>query len=1812
MQSQTISFNTQALGTGYSGSNGAGGISFVVVNTNPYPVYLKQINNFQTSASTLTNVTLYHSASSLSGAPGNITTNPAWILDLTVPSVTIAAAASQNPILTNLNIAIPANDTFRFHLGSTSTISYTTSGAAVTPNNFTNLGVKLLVGDFQIGAANVGYGGPATAPTNQPRSFTGTVVIDATPATPCTGIPTAGSTSANDTNVCIGQTVVFNLSGLVGASGQSFQWQENGINLLNDTNSFLLKTITAGNAYQCVVTCNNTSQSTTSAPLTMVLNPFSSCYCSINATGTTGADIGNVTIGAFTNGTAIPIVGNTTANKTYTNFTNLGPVPLFSGAVNSFSIASITSVAAPTTTTITTTRVYVDYDQNGIYDPVNELLFTGTGNFVGNNIITSNPLVPGTALSGITGMRIQVYQSTAFSPCGPTAATLQGETEDYLVNIQPATLCSGAPNIGNVASNDSTVCPSTVFNLSLQNGSIGGGIKYQWQANGVNLANDTLPTLSTSISANTSFTCVTTCTVSSQSSTSSPLLITINPFLVCYCPIVATGTTGADIGNVTVGGFTNGSATPIVGNTTANKTYTDFTNLSPIQIFSGAPNTFSIAAITSVVAPTTTTVITTNVFIDLNQNGIFDPVSELILTGTGNFVGANVATASPIIPISASTGLTRMRVMVYQSTAFGSCGPTSATLQGETEDYIVDIQPSSSCFGTPTAGSVASNDTSVCPSVNFNLSLIGATSGSGIQYQWQANGANLLNDTLPTLTKSILSNTIYTCVLTCVPSGQSATSSPLTITTNPIVSCYCASNSTNPADEDIGQVTLGAVTNGLGCLPSNNNPNANSTGYSDFKTSLAPIPVLKGIATPLSICIINAAVTYFNTSVKVFIDINSDGQFKDSLNSVTPTGEVFLAQLLANNAANRVASTSLIIPATVPNGQIAMRIVANETATMNLVVPCGTYTWGETEDYMLDIQTPVPCAGAPVVGTTAVNDTTVCFGTIVNFTMNGFVPSGGLTYQWQENGVNVPGATNQVFSDTIFAANSYQCVVTCTNTSTSSTSAPITMVLNPFSTCYCPIVATATTGTNIGNVTVGAFTNGLATPILANTNANKAYTSFTNLPPIPVFSGALNNFSISAITSAATSTVTVNGRIYIDFNQNGIFEPATEEVLTGTANYTGSNQINANFLIPGTALSGITGMRVVMYESTAFSPCGPTSNFTAGETEDYLVNIQPSVLCTGAPTGGNVASTDSTVCPTTNFTLSVQGATIGGGITYQWQANGVNLLNDTLPTLTTSITANTIFTCVINCTATGLSASSSPLAITVNPFSVCYCNIIATGTTGADIGNFTLGSFSNGLGTPILANTSANKTYTNFTSLAPIPVFSGTTNPISVGAITSLTTSTAVLTARVYIDYDQNGIYDPVNELFFSGTGNFTGTNVISGSPSLPVMALSGVTGMRVMLYQSTAFTPCGPTSATLQGETEDYLVNIAPAAPCIGVPASIVISSSDLNVCGDIYTLSVDTIVPALGISYTWTANSTPIVAATGPFYSTAQSTTTTYQLTVTCANGGTVSSNSITVNQNPADSCYCFTGLGGFCTSVPIDGFRISKKTGATFTPTTLNNQNNGCTVGIGGQTYTAFPISSGQFAVLAPADTFQLSVTNSIGAPIQVKVWTDWNKDGVWNNTNELTNICTTGCVAGTNSAQFLIDPSAAIGDTVRMRVRTRSGTITDACQSIGSGETEDYFLIVGSNTILSLSQLNSKILTKVSVYPNPTFGILNYDIPAAAKSATIIVTDLLGRKILESDAKNTTKSIDLSGFKNGTYLVVINVDGKIFQSKVLLNQ
>lgn len=85
-------------------------------------------------------------------------------------------------------------------------------------------------------------------------------------------------------------------------------------------------------------------------------------------------------------------------------------------------------------------------------------------------------------------------------------------------------------------------------------------------------------------------------------------------------------------------------------------------------------------------------------------------------------------------------------------------------------------------------------------------------------------------------------------------------------------------------------------------------------------------------------------------------------------------------------------------------------------------------------------------------------------------------------------------------------------------------------------------------------------------------------------------------------------------RIYIDFNQDDVFEDTDELVISGASE--SSNILSANAYIPTDASLGTTRMRVVLSSSEEAAPCGA---FAYGEVEDYMIFIGNEFVYDDAP-----------------------------------------------------------------------------------------------------------------------------------------------------------------------------------------------------------------------------------------------------------------------------------------------------------------------------------------------------------------------------------------------------------------------------------------------------------------------------------------------------------------------------------------------------------------------------------------------------------------
>lgn len=74
------------------------------------------------------------------------------------------------------------------------------------------------------------------------------------------------------------------------------------------------------------------------------------------------------------------------------------------------------------------------------------------------------------------------------------------------------------------------------------------------------------------------------------------------------------------------------------------------------------------------------------------------------------------------------------------------------------------------------------------------------------------------------------------------------------------------------------------------------------------------------------------------------------------------------------------------------------------------------------------------------------------------------------------------------------------------------------------------------------------------------------------------------------------------------------------------------------------------------------------------------------------------------------------------------------------------------------------------------------------------------------------------------------------------------------------------------------------------------------------------------------------------------------------------------------------------------------------------------------------------------------------------------------------------------------------------------------------------------------------------------------------------------------------------------SKLSVYPNPSNGILNFIAETVLEHATLQIIDISGRIVIENSDFNSNETINISSLNSGIYIVKINHDGKTFSKKV----
>lgn len=170
------------------------------------------------------------------------------------------------------------------------------------------------------------------------------------------------------------------------------------------------------------------------------------------------------------------------------------------------------------------------------------------------------------------------------------------------------------------------------------------------------------------------------------------------------------------------------------------------------------------------------------IWVDFNHNGVFE-ASENVALSTAAAAGNATVTYTFSIPLSATPGITRIRLRGASDGAYTAAGACTSSSYGETEDYFLNVLAAPVCSGTPVAGTITSSAANVCYSGSVTLSASGFTSGViGTSFQWY-NSAGAISGAISStyVTPVLTAPETYFMRVSCSYSSAYADTTPITI-----------------------------------------------------------------------------------------------------------------------------------------------------------------------------------------------------------------------------------------------------------------------------------------------------------------------------------------------------------------------------------------------------------------------------------------------------------------------------------------------------------------------------------------------------------------------------------------------------------------------------------------------------------------------------------------------------------------------------------------------------------------------------------------------------------------------------------------------------------------------------------------------------------------------------------------------------------------------------------------------------------------------------------------------------------------------
>ena len=516
-----------------------------------------------------------------------------------------------------------------------------------------------------------------------------------------------------------------------------------------------------------------------------------------------------------------------------------------------------------------------------------------------------------------------------------------------------------APPLTDTASNSGPICQGGTLNLFA---SANGGIppySYSWTGPNSFTSNQQNPTIANIPLANAgTYTVTVTDSRSPAVSASFPTNVTVDPIPVISASANPTVICSGSNAQLTAYQYTPANSTPptycvtnlsnynacanpggsnitnvAIASTTLNSnTVCNFT--AGVGAYTNYPATGSTTA-TLIAGQTYTIAVSNNngngivsMWIDYNRNGTFEASEH-----TQVYTNALSGSVSFTVPPTATLGVTKMRLR-SRNTGFANGAGDACSLfgSGTVEDYTITLANTSvaTYFWSPSTFLADSTSASVAAIAATTTTTYTVTAISTKGCTSSATTTLTVNP-LPTIIAAASPDTI------CLGFSSTLTASATAGPQSSLV--YAAPGSTDNTLND--HITLLQFNN------LNNPTGAGGSSYEDFTGTVPATTVNPGQSVPLTVNVADGGGQEFAAA---WFDWNRNGIYEPS---------EFVNVPLVFSAGTYIGTVTITVPSSAKAGVIHMRVRSQYNVGLNAGNAYSIYTYGETEEYLVNVFRPV-------------------------------------------------------------------------------------------------------------------------------------------------------------------------------------------------------------------------------------------------------------------------------------------------------------------------------------------------------------------------------------------------------------------------------------------------------------------------------------------------------------------------------------------------------------------------------------------------------------------------------------------------------------------------------------------------------------------------------------------------------------------------------------------------------------------------------------------------------------------------------------